>query len=394
MRRLVVFGAAAAIAAVAVFAYVRWGGPTGGPPPAAAQPAPPAVSVASPVVREIVEQDEYTGRFDAIETVEVRARVSGYLESIHFRDGAMVSSQELLMVIDQRPYQVLVNQAQANVASAQTRLDFYRADLERAERLARTGVTPERTFDERRQQFLQAQADINAARAALDQARLNLSFTEIKAPIGGRISRRLVTEGNLVTADQTLLTTIVALDPIYFYFDVDERSYLSYMRDASAEPTEPARGLNRPVELALGDEREPSRRGRLDFVDNRIDQSTGTIRARAMFDNSDHALTPGLFGRIRVAGSLPYRGILVPDEAIGADQDRRFVYVVAADGTVQQRIVRPGPRQFGYRVIRQGLEGNEKIVVAGLQRLRPGARVTPREITLPAQRQASTGPAQ
>ncbi len=385
MRRPVIFAAVLGIAAVAVFGYLQLAR-TPAPPAAAAQTAGPPVTVAKPVVREIIEQDEFTGRFEAIESVEIRARVSGYLESIHFRDGSLVNANDLLMVIDQRPYQVLVEQANANVAAMQTRIDFFRGDLERAERLSRTGVAPERTTDERRQQFLQSQADLNAARAALGQARLNLGFTEIRAPISGRIGRRLVTEGNLVTADQTLLTSIVALDPIYFYFDVDERSYLAYMRSSTVETNEPSRGLNRPVRLALSDEREPSRTGRLDFVDNRIDAASGTVRVRAMVDNSDFSLTPGLFGRVVLAGSPPYRGVLIPDEAIGADQDRRFVYVVAADGTVEQRVVRPGPRQFGYRVVRQGLTGDETVVVSGLQRVRPGAPVTPRLVTLPAER--------
>lgn len=352
----------------------------GGPPP------PPPVTAAKPVVKEIVEDDEFTGRFDAVGAVEIRARVGGYLESVNFRDGTIVKEGDLLFVIDRRPYQAALNQAAATLTTARARAEFARVELDRVERLLRSGNAPERTFDERRQQFATAQADIAGAQAAVEQARLDFAFTEIRAPISGRISRKLVTEGNLVKANDTLLTTIVTLDPIYFYFDVDERSYLAYSRMAKNGERMSGRDSGFEVKVALADERRPERAGRMDFVDNRMDAATGTMRGRAVFENKDLFLTPGLFGRISIPGSGKYRGILVPDEAIGSDLDRRIVYAVGPDGTVQQKPVRVGPRIDGYRVIREGLTGDETIVINGLQRLRFGGKVAPQIVELPPQR--------
>ncbi|TAD90602.1 MAG: efflux RND transporter periplasmic adaptor subunit [Alphaproteobacteria bacterium] len=343
---------------------------------------PPPVSVAKPVVKPITEQDEFVGRFEATAVVEVRARVSGFLETVGFQDGAIVNQGDVLFQIDRRPYVNAVNQAQAQVTATQTRIEFLRTDLQRADRLANQGVAAERTRDERRQSFQVAQSEINGARAALDQARLDLAFTEIRAPIGGRISRKLVSEGNLVSANQTLLTTIVSIDPIHFYFDIDERSFLAYSRMANQmRPNGGNAGL--PVLVGLATDREPTRPGHLDFLDNRLDPASGTMRVRAVFPNPDGLLTPGLFGRVRVPGSDPYNGVLIPDEAIGTDQDRRFVWVVAADGAVRPQVIRPGPRIDGYRVVRSGLTGEETIVISGLQRVRPGGRVTPQPTELP-----------
>lgn len=356
-----------------------------GPKPAAAPPPPPPVAVAKPVVKEIVEVDEFTGRFDAVAAVEIRARVGGYLESVQFADGAIVKEGDLLFVIDRRPFQAAFAQADATLVSARARLDFARQELERVERLTRSGNAPERQLDERRQQFLSAQADVNGAQGALTQARLDLGFTEIRAPISGRISRKLVTAGNLVRANDTMLTTIVALDPIYFYFDIDERSYLAYVR-RSQNGSREANGYG--VKVGLADERELTHAGKLDFVDNRLDQSTGTMRARAILENKSMLMMPGMFGRIGIPGSNRYRAVLVPDEAIGADLDRRFVYTVAADGTVSQTVVRPGPRYDGYRIVRSGLNGDETIIVNGMQRARFG-KVTPQPTELPPTREAA-----
>ena len=354
----------------------------------AAAPPPPPVTVAKPVVKEIVEVDEFTGRFDAVAAVDIRARVGGYLETVQFTDGAIVKEGDPLFIIDRRPFQAALAQADASLVSARARLDYARQELDRVERLTRSGNAPERQLDERRQQFLTAQADVNGAQGALAQARLDLGFTEIRAPIAGRISRKLVTEGNLIRANETMLTTIVSLDPIYFYFDVDERSYLAYTR-MSREGTRPS-GRDTPYEvmIALTDERDPKHPGRLDFVDNRVDQATGTMRGRAVVPNRDLLMVPGMFGRIAIPGSGRYRAILVPDEAIGADLDRRFVYVVAADGTVSQKVVRPGPRFDGYRIVRSGLTGDETIIVNGMQRARFG-KITPQQTTLPPIREAS-----
>jgi RND family efflux transporter MFP subunit len=337
-------------------------------------------------VKEIVEWDDFIGRFEAVEAVDVRARVGGYLHSVHFKDGALVKEGDLLFTIDKRPYQAALNRAQASVTAIQTRLDFARTDLERVTQLMRQGAAAERTLDERRQQFLQAQADIAGARAAVEQARLDLVFTEVRSSLSGRIGRKLISEGNLVNANDTLLTTIVALDPIYFYFDVDERSYLAYVRMARDGSRPSGRESAFEVLIAVGDERSPSLRGNMNFVDNRVDPSTGTVRGRAILDNKNHAITPGQFGRISIPGSGKYQAVLIPDEAITADQDKRIVYTVANDGSVASRVIRPGPRIDGYRVVRQGLTGEETIVINGLQRIRLGGRVAPQLVVLPPSR--------
>jgi RND family efflux transporter MFP subunit len=344
------------------------------------------VTVAKPVVKPITEWDDFIGRFEAVDQVDIRARVSGYLEKVHFRDGALVQAGDMLFTIDQRPYRNALQEAQANVTSAQVRTEFAQADLERAEQLRRTGNITDQLLDQRRQSFLTAKADLDRAQAQVRQAQLDLEFTEIRAPLAGRISRRLISEGNLVNANDTVLTNIVSMDPIHFYFDVDERSYLAYSRQHEGG-TRTSRTTSNEVLLTLTDEREGRRTGRMDFVDNRLDGASGTMRARAVFPNKDLFLTPGLFGRVSIRGSDPYEGILVPDEAVGSDQDRRVVYVVGEDNVVQMKPVRPGPRIDGYRVVRTGLTGKETIVINGLMRVRPGTKVTPQMTTLPAARE-------
>ena len=347
---------------------------------------PPPVTVSKPVVKEVVEYDDFTGRFEATDSVEIRARVSGYLDKIAFQDGAIVKKGDPLVVIDRRPYKAALDQAQASVVSAQARLNFAQADLERAQSLQRTGNIAEQLVDQRRQAFITARADMDNAEAALRNAQLNYDFTDIRAPIAGKIGRKLVTEGNLVNANETLLTTIVSLDPIYFYFDVDERSFLAYSRVLTGEKAA-GRTIENQARVGLTDEAEAKRAARIDFIDNRVDQASGTIRLRAVVENKDLFLVPGLFGTIQVAGSPPHRGVLIPDEAIGTDQDRRIVWAVAEDGTVSSKVVRPGPKIDGYRLIRNGLTGDETIVIAGLQRVRPGVKVTPQRQDLPPVRQ-------
>jgi multidrug efflux system membrane fusion protein len=346
---------------------------------------PPAVTTAKPIVKDVVETSEFTGRFEATDSVDIRARVSGYLDRVAFQDGSTVKKGDLLFVIDRRPYKAALDQAQATQVSAQARLQFAQADLERAESLRRTGNIAEQLVDQRRQAFLSARADLDNAEAALRNAQLNYDFTEIRAPMAGKISRRLISEGNLVAANETLLTSIVSLDPIYFYFDVDERSFLAYTRAIQAD-RQAGRDVGYGAKVGASDEKEPSRTARLDFVDNRLDQATGTIRARAVVENKDGFLTPGLFGTIRVASSTPQRGVLVPDEALATDQDRRIVWVVAEDGSVSARVVQPGPKIDGYRLVRSGLKGDEAIVIAGLQRVRPGAKVNAQMQELPPAR--------
>jgi membrane fusion protein, multidrug efflux system len=347
--------------------------------------APPAVTVAKPIVKEVVERDDYVGRFEAVDAVEIRARVSGYLQTVSFRDGAIVKLGDPLFTIDKRPYQAALDQAEAAVTSAQARVAFAQSDYERAAALGRTGNITEQLLEQRRNTLETARGDLLGAQAAARTARLNLGFTEIHAPMAGRIGRKLISEGNLVTADQTLLTTIVSLDPIYFYFDVDERSYLAYERISRNGGS---RQTGYEIMVALADETEPKHKGVVDFIDNRVDQATGTMRGRAVLENKDLLLTPGLFGRILIPASDRYKGVLVPDEAIGADLDRRFVYVVAQDGSVSQKVVRPGPRFDGYRIIRSGLTGDETIIVNGTQRARFG-KITPQPTELPSVREAS-----
>jgi len=359
-----------------------------GPASAQGSPAqPPPVTVAKPVVKDIVERTDFIGRFEAVDQVDVRARVSGYLDKVHFQDGTLVKAGDILFTIDPRPYRNVLEQAKAAVTSSQVRLEFAQSDLDRAEQLRRTGNIADQLFDQRRQSFLTAKAELDRAQAALRQSQLDVDFTEVKSPLSGRISRRLVSEGNLVNANETVLTNVLTLDPIQFYFDVDERSYLAFSRQEQGGTRTSANGSVNEVVLTLTDQRLGQRKGQLDFVDNRLDAASGTIRARAVFDNKDLFLTPGLFGRVTVGASDPYKGILLPDEAIGSDQDRRVVYVVGDNNIVNLKPVRIGPRIDGYRVIREGLTGDETVVVNGLVRVRPGAPITPQMTTLPPMRE-------
>lgn len=341
---------------------------------------PPPVTVATPVVREVRNWDEYSGRFSAVGSVEVRARVSGYLEQVHFRDGQMIEEGDLLFTIDQRPFKLAVSQAKAELESAKAALTLAEKEVERARNLVGKGNISQSVFDQRVQARDGARASVARARAAVQTAELNLTFTQIRAPIAGRISRNLVSVGNLVTggaAGTTLLTTIVTLDPIYFYFDADEAAYLRYVRLAQSGQRPSSRQVRNPVLLKLADEKDYKHRGRMDFVENQIDRNSGTITGRAVFANKRGLFTPGMFARIRLLGSGLYKAVLVPDEVIGTDQSRRFVYVVADDGTVGIRIVQPGRLIGGLRVITSGLKAEDRIIIKGLQRARPGQKVKP-----------------
>ncbi|MGO8071748.1 efflux RND transporter periplasmic adaptor subunit [Rhizobium leguminosarum] len=360
------------------------------PLPALAQSAPPAppVTVAKPVVRDVVDSDEFIGRFEPVDEVSVRSRVGGYLQEIHFQDGALVKQGDLLFVIDQRPFVTALNQAKATLESAQSALVFADAQYKRTQSLASSGSQSAQTLDDRRREFDSAEANVRGAQAAADRASLDMEYTEIKAPLSGRIDRRLISAGNLVQTDQTVLTTIVSLDPIDFYFDVDERRLLNFAdtaRKLGKDLQQGGGGLD--VSVTISDPTAKPFKGKLDFAENRVDNESGTIRLRARFPNPDLVLQPGLFGRIQVEASNTYQAILVPDEAIGSDQNERVVYVVAEDGTVSTKPVRPGPRLYGYRVIREGLDGTETIIVNGLMRARPGAKITPQITELPQERQ-------
>jgi RND family efflux transporter MFP subunit len=382
LRSAAVLGLCLASALLAQATFLARGASAQGAPPPA-----PSVTVAKPVVKDIIERDDFIGRFEAVDQVEIRARVSGYLDKVHFQDGSLVKVGDLLFTIDPRPYQNTFEEAKSAVTSAQVRLNFAQSDLDRAQQLRQTGNIADQLFDQRRQSFLTSKAELDRSQATLRQAQLDLDFTQIKAPLAGRISRKLVSEGNLVGANQTILTNIVSLDPIQFYFDVDERSYLAYARQDQGGTKTSTHGAPNEVSLTLTDERRGTRAGKVDFVDNRLDAASGTIRARAIFENKDLFLTPGLFGRVTLGGSDPYRAVLVPDEAIGSDQDRRIVYVVGDNNQTTARPVRIGPRIDGYRVIREGLKGDETIVVNGLVRVRPGAPVSPQMTMLPPVRE-------
>lgn len=350
-------------------------------------PQAPQVTVAKPIVKDIKEWDDFTGRFQAVEDVDIRARVTGYVKAVHFDEGELVKEGALLLTIDQRTYQAALDEALAALKVAEAALQFATQELKRAEDLSKRGNISRSIVDQRREAFAAARAEIEGAKAAVQRARLDMEFTLIRAPVAGRISSKQVSIGSLVSANETVLTNIASVDPIHFVFDVDERSYLAYARMAKDGTRKSGRDIPYEVLVSLSDEQEAKRTGYLDFVDNRIDQESGTIRGRAVFSNDDLLLLPGLFGRISIPGSPVYKGILVPDEAIGSDQDRRIVYVLGEGNKVMAKVIRPGPQIDGYRVVRKGLTGDETLVVNGLLRVRPGVTVNPQMSELPLSRE-------
>ena len=325
--------------------------------PAASSPSPPSVTVAHPLHKTIAEWDEYTGRFVAVETVEIRARVSGFIDSIHFKEGQIVKQGDLLFVIDPRPYRIAVEQAKADVDRAKAKLEIATLDVQRATPLVRSQTLTEREFDTRRSVERDAAAQVASSEAALQQAELNLEWTEVRAPISGRISDKRVDAGNLITGGQsgaTLLTVIVSIDPIHFVFDGSEADFLHYLRLAAVGARPSSRDVQNPVSVRLADETDFSHHGRMDFVDNAVNPKTGTIRGRAVFDNKDGLLTPGFFGRLRLFGG-EHEALLIPDSAIASDQASKIVFTVAEDGTVGTKRVELGPIVDGLRVVRSGL---------------------------------------
>jgi len=358
----------------------------------AAAPAP-KVTVAKPVKRTIVDQDEYVGRFVAVDVVEVRARVSGYLDKIHFTDGQIVKQGDLLFTIDKRPFQNTLDQARANLELAKSNVTFTQSDLARGQQLLRDRTISEQIFEQRAQAARNAQAAVTANEAMVRQAELDLEFTELRAPVTGRIGDRRLAIGNLVTGgtggNTTLLALIVSIDPIRFEFTFDESSLLRYVRLAQEGRNDVTGRSAVPVRLKLLDEQDFSHYGRMDFVDNIIDRSTGTIRGRAQLVNSDGLFTPGQFARVQLPGSLPYEAQLVPDVAVGTEQVRKFVYVVDKDNVARQRFVVLGQVIDDMRVIKDGISADDRIIVNGLMRARPGQKVTPDEQSAPPP-QAST----
>ncbi|HYG89246.1 MAG TPA: efflux RND transporter periplasmic adaptor subunit [Azospirillum sp.] len=350
-------------------------------PAAAQQPqqgAPP-VTVATPLKHTVTDYDEYTGQFAPVEYVEVRARVSGYLNEINFTDGQVVNKGDLLFVIDPRPYENALFSAQAREEQANATLEFAKRQLARGGELRQKDYLAQSDYDTRLQQARIAEANLNVARAATRDAELNLEFTHITAPLGGRVGTHLVSVGNLIAGggtngtQATLLTTIVALDPIYFNFDMSESDYLAHKRTAAAR----LESGQLPVALRFGDDKDWTRQGKLSFVDTQIDRSAGTIRLRATLPNAGFFITPGAFGRIRLPASDPYEALLVPDAAVVTDQSRKIVMVAAEDGTVTPKPVVLGPLYQKLRVVRSGLKEDDKVVINGLMRVRPGSKVTP-----------------
>lgn len=354
-----------------------------------APPPPPQVTVAKPTKKIVSSYDEYVGRFVAVDYVEVRARVSGYLDKIHFTDGQMVKVGDPLFTIDRRPFQAALDQSKASIEQGKANLAFAQSDLERGKNLPVGTVITQQTLDQRVQAERVAQANLTASEAQTRQSALDLEFTELTAPIAGRIGDRRVSIGNLVTGgttgNTTLLATIVSVDPIRFEFTMDEASYLRYLTAASVKQADGVdRGLSLSAELKLIDEKDFVHQGRIDFVDNAIDPSSGTIRGRAVFKNADGHLTPGMFGRIRIAAHEPEEALLVPDEAIGTEQVRKFVLTIDKNNVAQPKYVTLGALVNGLRVITAGLDASDTIIVNGLMRVRPGSKVTPLQATADA----------
>jgi RND family efflux transporter MFP subunit len=351
--------------------------------PKQAAPPPPAVTVAKPTKQTVVDTDEYVGRFVAVDMVEIRARVSGYLDKIEFQDGQLVKQGDPLFTIDRRPFETTVAQTRAQLAQARANLAFAENDLARGSQLVRDKTITEQTFDQRTQAKRVAEASVAAQEAAVRQAELDLQFTELKAPVAGRIGDRRVSPGNLVTGgtggNTTLLATIVSIDPMRFEFTFDEASYLRYERVAGAGIDEASRNKGMKVLLRLIDEPDFAHEGTIDFVDNVIDRASGTIRGRAQIPNPKGLFTPGMFARVRVPASLAYEALLVPDVAIASEQVRKYVMAIDADNTAKPKYVTLGQLVGNLRVIKDGLSANDSIVVNGLARIRPNIKVTPQE---------------
>ena len=340
------------------------------------------VTVARPLQREIVEYDEFTGQFAPVEFVEVRSRVSGYLQKINLKEGQIVKKGDLLFVIDPRLFEAALASTKAQLAQSIARLELANRQLARAAKLRQRDFVAASAYDERLQEQRVAAASVAIARAAIRTAELNLEFCRIVAPIAGRIGRREISRGNLVTggagSGNTLLTTIVSINPIYFVFDMSESDFLAYQRAVQSGKLKSQRDAIK-VFGRLTDEPDWPREGTLNFVDNRIDRTAGTIRVRAVFPNKDGFLTPGQFGRIRIPGSEPYKALLIPDRAILTDQSNKIVMTVTKNGTVVPRRIKPGPMYDGLRIVRSGLSPDDRIIINGLMRARPGTKVTPQK---------------
>ena len=350
------------------------------------------VQVATPVYDKITEWDEYSGRFEASNRVEVRARVSGFLEKVNFSDGQMVEKGQVLFVIDQRPFRIELERAKAGYEQALASLKTAEDNYNRVESLKETGALSTEEYDRRKQAFVHARASLELAAASVDHAKLNLEFTEVKAPISGLVSRDKVNEGNIIdggSANSTLLTTIVATSPIHFYFTESESEYLKYVRLAKEGKRGNARSEGIPVMIKLSDEEQFMHNALLDFVDNEIDEQSGTIESRAVMDNNDHLLEPGMFGKARISGSEEHKALMIPDEIIGTNQSLRYVYVLDEEHKVSSRNLTLGPlHSNGLCIVRSGLQPKDQLIINNLQKIRPGMPVSPKvvDISLPDQK--------
>ncbi|MBN3847409.1 MULTISPECIES: efflux RND transporter periplasmic adaptor subunit [Burkholderiaceae] len=347
----------------------------------------PEVDVATVVQKTITDWQSYSGRLEAVEKVDVRSQVPGTIVSVNFKDGALVKKGDTLFVIDPRPYAAEVDRAEAQLAAAQARTGYTQSDWERAQRLIADNAIAKRDYDEKQNAAREASANLKAAQAALETARINLGYTKITAPVSGRVSRAEITVGNVVSAGASAapLTTLVSVSPIYASFDADEQTYLQYLSRAKD-------GSKVPVELGLADETGYSRSGTIESVDNRLDTSSGTIRVRAKFDNADGALIPGLYARVKVGGSAPHPALLIDDAAVGTDQDKKFVLVVDQGNHVVYREISTGAMQGDLRVVKDGLKPGDRIVVNGIQRVRPGDAVRAHMVPMTADQDPNSAP--
>lgn len=375
---LLVIAALVVLGAGAAFFSLKSGGPGSAPAP---QGGPP-VTVANPLKQQVTDWIDYTGQFTPVDYVEIRARVSGYLTEIHFTDGQMVKKGDLLFVIDPRPFENALMSARAKLRQASSSKELANRQLNRADELQKRDYLAQSTLDQRASEAQTTSAGANAAMAEVRDAELNLEFTRVTAPISGRISARNISVGNLVTAggsagSGTLLTTIASQDPMYFRFDMSESDFLDFQRAQQAIAAAASGQLDVPVDLRLMDESGWPHQGRLTFIDNQVDGNSGTIRVRATVPNSGNFIAPGSFGRARMPAAAPFEALMVPDSAIATDQNRKIVMTVTADGTVAPRPVELGPLVEGLRAVRSGLKPDDRIIISGLMRARPGAKVTP-----------------
>lgn len=352
-----------------------------------AAPPAPAVSAADVVVKSISQWDSFNGRIEAVESVQLRPRVSGYIDKVNYTDGQEVKKGEVLFTIDDRSYRAALEQAQATLARAKTQASLARSEANRTDKLINTHLVSREEWEQRRAAATQAQADIRAAQAAVDAAQLNLDFTNVTAPIDGRASRALITRGNLVTAGDSasVLTTLVSQKTVYVYFDVDESTYLHYQHLARSGQGASSNHLALPVEIGLVGEEGYPHQGKVDFLDNQLTPSTGTIRMRALLDNAQRQFTPGLFARVRLPGSAEFNATLIDDKAVLTDQDRKYVYIVDKEGKAQRRDITPGRLADGLRIVQQGLKPGDRVIVEGLQKVfMPGMPVNAKTVAMPA----------